>query len=325
MNSITLILCTYNRHRSLAVALESLAASVMPDSVEWDILVADNNSKDQTKQVVEDFTRRFPGRFRYLFVSQQGKSHALNASIQAARGNILAFTDDDVTVEPDWLAKLTAPFEDRKWAGSGGKIRLGGYFTPPSWLAISGPFNLGGSIVQFDEGKEQGDLKRAPFGANMAFRKCIFAKYGDFRTDLGRTGKSLIGNEDTELGERLMVAGERLCYVPSAIVNHPVPPERLTKKYFRSYWFNYGRSVARQAGKRMPLWKIPFHYLRQLKRKLHWMFVVDHHWIKNPQGRFFCETSLYQLAGEMLETYQQSWSRKEVAKDDSNVVAVSPR
>jgi hypothetical protein len=48
-------------------------------------------------------------------------------------------------------------------------------------------------------------------------------------------------------------AGERLCYVPSAVVNHPAPPERLTKSYFRAYWFSFGRSLVRQVGKRLPL------------------------------------------------------------------------
>jgi glycosyltransferase involved in cell wall biosynthesis len=324
MKSISLILCTYNRCRSLAQALESVAASIMPNSVEWDVLVADNNSKDQTKEVVEDFGRRYPGRFQYMFVSQQGKSHALNAAIRAARGDVLAFTDDDVTVEPSWLENLTAPFEDSKWSGTAGQIRLGGHFSPPSWLPISGAFNLGGSIVQFDEGKEQAELKRAPFGANMAFRKSMFTKYGDFRTDLGRKGKSLIGNEDTELGERLLAAGEHLCYVPTAIVNHPVLPERLTKRYFRAYWFSYGRSVARQAGTRLPLWKIPWHYLRQFKRKLHWMHVVDRHWVKNPHGRFFCETLICQMAGEMLETYQKSKGHKARENDSSNKAVAIP-
>ena len=71
-----------------------------------------------------------------------------------------------------------------------------------------------------------------PHGANMAFRRVMFDKYGGFRADLGRCGESLIGNEDTEFAGRLMAAGERLCYVPSAMVNHPVHQDRVKKGVF---------------------------------------------------------------------------------------------
>jgi hypothetical protein len=180
-------------------------------------------------------------------------------------------------------------------------------FSPPPWLPIRGAFNLGGSLVQFDEGDLQAELTRAPFGANMAFRKCMFEKYGNFRTDLGRKLRGLIGNEDTEFGERLMVAGERLCYVPSALVNHPVTPGRLTKSYFRAYWFFYGRSVARQAGERLPLWIIPLRYLRRFIRTLRWMFSVNRRWFLSPHGRFFCEVHVFMAVGQIVESYHRSF------------------
>ena len=97
---ITVILCTLNRCQSLAETLESIAISTLPDSVDWEILVVDNNSTDHTREVVEEFGRRYPDRFRYIFEPRPGKSYALNAGIREAQGEILAFTDDDVTVEP---------------------------------------------------------------------------------------------------------------------------------------------------------------------------------------------------------------------------------
>jgi glycosyltransferase involved in cell wall biosynthesis len=307
MSSISLILCTYNRSWSLAKALESVAASTLLDSVGWDVWVVDNNSTDQTREVIEDFCRRYPGRFHYMFEPKQGKSHALNAAIQAATGEVLAFTDDDVIVEPGWLKNLTAPLDDSKWSGTAGRISLGTDFSPPPWLAIRGAFSLGSSLVQFDEGDTQVELTKAPFGANMAFRKRMFEKYGNFRTDLGRKGRGLIGNEDTEFGERLMVAGERLCYVPSALVNHPVTPGRLTKRYIRAYWFYYGRSVARQAGEQLPLWIIPLRYLRRFIRRLKWMFSVNRRWVWSPHARFFCEVHALMAVGQIVESYRQSF------------------
>jgi glycosyltransferase involved in cell wall biosynthesis len=92
MVDVTVILCTYNRCQSLARALESVAAQILSESVEWEVLVVDNNSSDQTGEVVQDFSGRYPGRFRYLFESKQGLSHARNAGIRAARGEIVLYT-----------------------------------------------------------------------------------------------------------------------------------------------------------------------------------------------------------------------------------------
>src|SRR5579863_9995619 len=107
--TVTIILCTYNRCQRLARALDSVASSTVSDSVKWEVLVVDNNSTDQTREVAEEFSRSHPGHFRYCFEPKQGKSHALNAGIREARGDILAFLDDDVTVGPTWLQDLTAP------------------------------------------------------------------------------------------------------------------------------------------------------------------------------------------------------------------------
>ena len=121
--NITVILCTYNRCATLSRALASVAASELPQVAKWEVIVVDNNSTDGTRAVVEEFCRQHPGRFRYLFESRQGLSQARNAGIREARGDILAFMDDDVTVEPTWLWNLTANLCDGEWAGAGGRCR----------------------------------------------------------------------------------------------------------------------------------------------------------------------------------------------------------
>lgn len=311
--TITLILCTYNRANSIGTSLESILASVLSPRLEWEVLVVDNNSKDDTPAVIEGFSSRFPGRLRYLFEPKQGLSNARNAGINAARGRVIAFTDDDVTVDPRWLQNLTQPLLDDQCSGTAGRILLG-EFHPPSWLALSGPHNLGGSLVQFDLGDQPVVLNQAPFGASMAFQKSVFEKFGGFRTDLGRSGKSLIGNEDTEFGMRLIAAGVRLLYVPQAIVYHPVVEERLTKKYFRSYWFGLGRALVRQRGVKHPFWKVPRVYIKEFRQRLHWMKVDDRRWYKTPQGRFFCEMHALQALGQIVEDWSQSGRKHQLAK-----------
>jgi len=82
----------------------------------------DNNSTDQTREVVEGFQRRHPNRFRYVFEPRQGLSQARNAGIREARGDVLAFMDDDVAVDATWLQSLTACLHDGTRAGVGGRI-----------------------------------------------------------------------------------------------------------------------------------------------------------------------------------------------------------
>ncbi len=301
---VTVVLCTYNRSHCLASALKSAAASLLPESVRWEILVVDNNSSDRTREVIEDFCKRYPGRFRYLFEPQPGKSHALNAGIREARGEILAFMDDDVTVEPAWLQNLTAALQNNTWAGAGGRIVPKWPRQAPRWLSPRAWYATG-PLVQFDVGDQASELSEAPFGTNMAFRKSMFEKYGDFRVELGPRPGSEIRDEDTEFGARLLAAGERLGYEPSAVVYHPVEEKRIEKEYFLAWWFHKGEANIRQFGIR-PGTKyfvagIPLYLFRSLAvRTLVWVVAVG------PSRRFSSKLEAWWIAGEILECYRQS-------------------
>src|SRR5713226_1139241 len=107
---LTVIICTWNRAKSLAVVLNSLEASQVPEGLTWEVLIVDNNSKDETRAVCESFIAKNPRRFRYLFHVTQGKTNALNAGIREAYSEILALTDDDLTVDPHWVAEIHKAF-----------------------------------------------------------------------------------------------------------------------------------------------------------------------------------------------------------------------
>jgi glycosyltransferase involved in cell wall biosynthesis len=313
---ITVILCTFNRCQSLAGTLETIAASKLPDGVEWEVLVVDNNSTDGTREVAENFCRRYPGQFRYTFESHPGKSFALNTGIREARGDLLAFVDDDVTVEANWLDGLTAAMNDKQWAGVGGRTLPTETLAIPSWLS---PDLAGALCAYFDLGEVPCELDCAPYGANMAFRKEMFEKYGLFRTDLGPSPDPEIPrpNEDTEFGRRLMSAGERLRYEPSALVRHPVPKERLRKEYFLGWWFDLGRASMREAGRRRDVLGIPRPYLSMLKyglvlipaRTLRWVLAFD------PQSRFYRKCRVWKTMGEITEIYGRSFGPKRMIKN----------
>jgi glycosyltransferase involved in cell wall biosynthesis len=296
---VTVIVCTYNRCKSLARALESVAASELPDSIEWEVLVVDNNSRDHTREVVNEFCLRHPKRTRYIFEKEQGLSNARNAGIRQARGEIVAFVDDDVSVEPAWLGSLVASLDDTQWAGCGGRVLPEPGFSPPPWLAIDGPLNLLGALcAYFDPGDSPGALDRPPIGANMAFRKEMFEKYGGFRKDLGHCGDSLVGNEDTEFGRRLMAAGERLRYEPFAVVYHSVPEERLNRRYFREWWFGLGRGSILEPGRIPGTTEILRIVARIILATPMWLLDID------PQHRFYRKCRIWYEAGKIAAVFQ---------------------
>jgi glucosyl-dolichyl phosphate glucuronosyltransferase len=305
--NITVILCTYNRCQTLAKALASVAVSTLPESIEWEVLVVDNNSTDRTREVVEDYCRLYPGQFRYLFEPQPGKSHALKAGIQTARGDILAFMDDDVTVEPTWLQNLTAALHDGQWVGAGGRILPEQTFSPPRWLPLQDRYALA-PLVLFDLGPRAGALTEPPFGTNMAFQKKVFEKYDGFRTDLGPRPGSEIRNEDTEFGHRLLAAGERLRYEPSAVVYHSVSENRVQKEYFLAWWFDKARADIWQGGipcdTRWFVAGIPLYLFRRLAVwTVRWMVAVE------PSRRFSNKIKAWTVAGQILECYRQPRER----------------
>jgi len=299
---ISVLICTYNRSQSLGVAVESVAAQSLPQSLDWEILIIDNNSPDQTRQVVEDLQHRYPNHIRYVFEPQQGVSHARNAGIREARGEILAFLDDDETASKDWLQNLTGNLHNGEWAGAGGRVLPPSSFSPPRWLSTKSSF-ANGPLAAFDLGLVAGQLSEPAFGANMAFRREVFDKYGGFRTDLGRAGKSMISNEDTEFGRRLMAAGLRLRYEPSALTYHPVEANRLQKEYFLNWWFSKGRSDIRELGNQPNSKRflgVPLPLFRALPWvAMRWVFAVE------PPKRFSYKLQVWNCVGQIYESYRQ--------------------
>jgi glycosyltransferase involved in cell wall biosynthesis len=308
---ISVVLCTFNRCAILPSALDSIAAQQLPDTVAWEVIVVDNNSRDQTRGVVEKYCATYPVRFRYVLETQQGLSRARNAGISEATGEVIAFTDDDVVAEPTWLQNLTESLRDERWAGAGGRIVAPSGFKPPPWLTLGGDMDLGGPLALFDLGDAFGELKRAPYGANMAFRRSMFEKYGGFRVDLGRCGSLLLSGEDTEFCNRLLAGSEHLCYVPSAVVHHPVPPDRLQKKYFNNWWFEFGRGRVIERRRRPPVLGVRREWISILNllcrllpsRAMRWLFAPT------AQQRFYFQCQLSLTVGELAQNYRVALER----------------
>jgi glycosyltransferase involved in cell wall biosynthesis len=214
----------------------------------WELIVVDNNSQDNTRHEVEAFAQRSGLNVRYLFESRPGKSFALNTGVKEAKGELLAFTDDDITVDAYWLAEIGRAFEEHDCLAVGGKILPLWHAPKPCWFYEERPFSLRGVIVHYDLGEDVCEATIPPFGANMAFRRTAFDKYGLFRTDLGPIQNVLLRGEETELFQRIFRTQSKVIYWPNAIVYHPVPKERLQKAYAQSFFYNAGKTEFRVGG-----------------------------------------------------------------------------
>jgi glycosyltransferase involved in cell wall biosynthesis len=304
----SVVVCTFNRCDLLAKVLDSLECMVIDPAVEWEVLIVDNNSTDSTAAIGKSFVRKHSKRFRYLLEKQQGKSFALNAGIRTARGEILAFTDDDLTVDQNWLAQLLNTFERFNCAGVGGKIVPVWECSRPDWFQSDSTHQLMSAIVSFDLGETPRQVKTAFFGANMAFKKEVFQKHGGFRIDLGPTVGSEIRGEDTEFCRRLLTAGEELIYTPDAVVYHPVEKRRIEKSYFQDWYLGRGRASILEGGIPQDVIRyfgVPRYMLALLcKRISKWVFSF------NPKLRFYNKLDVYELIGQILESRRTSLSGK---------------
>lgn len=244
---LTVILCTYNRSKSLINTLESLKQQILPPDFQWEILVIDNNSTDNTPQVVREFNTSSGLRVRYAKEKKQGLSHARNKGILEARGHYVAFIDDDAIADENWVAKIYETFQLYSCDCIGGKIYLKYEGNLPRWLTK----DLWGFLACLDYGDEVQRLEseeKYPVGCNMAFSKNVFETVGFFNTDLGRTGTKPIGGEEVEFFTRLLRVGATAIYQPGAPVYHVIQPERLKKSYFRRLHLLEGEVRGRDIG-----------------------------------------------------------------------------
>jgi len=247
MIRISLVIATYNRAEQLMVTLKSVVAQSLAPEV-WECVVVDNNSTDDTRERVAALCAEHPTlNIRYIFEPEQGLSAARNAGIGVAEGDIIAFVDDDERIVPDFLSAYISLFDTEPEAmAAGGRIIAEYPAGRPSWMSalaeqpIANPMHFGDSVRLFPRG-------RIPGGGNMAFRREALERVGIFDTSLGRTGKSLIGGEESDLFERMAAVGIRPYYVPRAVMYHIIPEAKLTKEYFARLCYNNGVSQRRRA------------------------------------------------------------------------------
>jgi glucosyl-dolichyl phosphate glucuronosyltransferase len=255
IDSLTVLICTCNRAALLEQTLGALAAARTPRDCAVDIVVVDNNSTDHTEAIVRRAAISSPWPIRYASEARQGKSFALNHGLTIARGDVLALTDDDVLPAEDWLVRIVDQFRAGDYVFVFGKVLPRWGAPPPPELLIARAHGVWGPLALVDYGDDSARYDvasfghmRLPIGANLAVLREAIYRVGGWRTDLGKVDNTLIAGEDHELCVRLYHAGLYYgLYDPSVVVRHFVPPSRLTRAYFRRWFYWHGRTMARMA------------------------------------------------------------------------------
>lgn len=232
---IAAIICTHNRDRYLGAAIDSL---LQQEGDNYEIIVIDNASSDQTKEVVE--ARLKDSRLKYYYEPVLGLSVARNRGAKVSFAPILAYLDDDAEASPQWLKVITMAYQDNaKLAIAGGKVTLiwPEDITPPKWISTDmagglGLYNLGEEVVYID------NPNLTPRGLNYSLRRAFLEEIGGFDPNLGRVGKNLLSNEELYMTELALKQGWQVAYLPEALVAHNVAPERTKPGWFlsRSWW-----------------------------------------------------------------------------------------
>lgn len=241
MTEVSVIICTYNRADLLEKTLEQLAKqTIAPDR--YEIIIIDNRSTDHTSEVVNKFLATSKElNARYVLEEKQGLSHARNRGIEEAQSEILTYIDDDVLTSTDFVEQIIEVFKRQDVIGIGGKI-IPKYESgvKPKWMSRY----LLPSVSALDMGNREKTFKgiKFPIGANMSFRKKVFATYGTFNPELGRSGKGLEGGEEKDLFFRIKKHNQKILYAPKVVLEHVIPENRVQPGFIKNLAVGVGRS-----------------------------------------------------------------------------------
>lgn len=246
IQSIELVVCTWNRAELLAKTLESFAQLQVPTGLKLGVLIVDNNSTDHTPQVVKSFCESGFAQSHSVVAlkeTSQGHTFSRNRAIAHAGSDLMIWTDDDVKVPTNWVENyVEAANREPGVSFLGGEIKPefeGGKskWIDENWKILKGCF----AVREFD-GDLELDKTRLPYGANFAIRTSVQKEFL-YDQELGRRGDKVLGEDELDLFRRLLKAGHRAHWVPGISVLHFIPQDRSTETYVYDYFVGQGRAL----------------------------------------------------------------------------------
>jgi len=234
---LTVVIPNYNNARSIGQTLESLLQQNNLSGFDYEIIVVDNNSTDDSIKIVEQYMPLFQGHLRWVKEAKQGTGAARDKGIQEARGRYIAFTDSDCRMDLLWMSELVRAFREYQADAVVGKIVLATEIPSdiwyPDWFVKQRFAHVDYGDQPIELGADQ-DL----VGANMACRREVFEKLGCFQTN-----PTFFPCEDTEFSRRISRHGIKKVYQPTAKILHHFEVDRLNEKNMFKQAFRWGRAV----------------------------------------------------------------------------------
>ncbi len=245
--SVSIVVPTHDRSDALRETLEVLGRVEVPSDTRAEILVVANGCSDGTSDMVRRMAIDYPLPLRCIEEAVGNLNVARNRGCAAASGDIIAFLDDDVSVDRGWLRGIVETFATLPVDLLAGRVTLAYEIQPPDWV---GPA-VEQLLSRLDLGDQSVELRSAQLvGANFAVRRHVLEKRR-FRPELDRAGRHLLSGGDTELATRALADGCRIFYSPAARVVHRIPAARLEQRYLSRLAFGRGRTrcmLSRVAG-----------------------------------------------------------------------------
>jgi glucosyl-dolichyl phosphate glucuronosyltransferase len=238
---LSVIIPAHNRAKTIGATLWSLIHQGL-ESERYEIIVVDNNSRDETASVVQKIQSESPVLIKYHFEPRQGVHYARNWAAVHARGKILYFTDDDMLAENGTLRALLRMFElDDKIATATGKVLPKWECEPPEW--IKQLCQNGFLSLQL----RQEELIISPedvgvYSCHQAIRKSVLLECGGFNPE--NTAGEWVGDGETGLNLKLRALGYKFAFTSKAVTHHVIPPERMTQQYLNKRLKNQGNADA---------------------------------------------------------------------------------
>lgn len=257
MPVLSVVVCTYNRSFWLRNCLNSLEKPCADGSMA-EVLIVDNNSSDDTREVATEYTLRLPN-FRYVFETAQGLSHARNRGYKEAQGEYVAYIDDDAQAHADWVTVIIRFFEVTPQAsGVGGPHEGFSTVEIPPWFPKE--------MTCRSLGNETREIRDGEWisGTNMVFRKTALEEMGGFNTEIGMTGDKVSYGEETNLVIRMRERGMQIYYCADMVVDHAVLPHKISLWWLLKSRFANGYDGINTFGRRFNV----ITYLPYLMRQL---------------------------------------------------------
>lgn len=245
--NITVIICTRNRASQLSSVLDSACRLTVPSGLVWEFIVVDNGSSDNTSKVVSGYADRLP--IRCIREENPGLSNARNCGVASAEGQYICWTDDDVLIDPGWLAAYASAFKRHPEASVfGGKVIPFLEKPTPAWFEkYKNDWPLTSLLAHRDFGDDVIPLSfvgiKIPWGANFAVRTSE-QKLHRYNPDLGVSPKHRRVGEETDVIYHIFKSGGHGWWVPESKVTHIIPTKRQTLRYLYEYSFLGGETVA---------------------------------------------------------------------------------